>query len=355
MSKDNRIRIGITHGDINGIGYEVIIKALNDPRINEQFTIIVYGSSKVASYHKKMLNAPDFNFNLIKKADAANPKRANIINISEEEIKIDLGKSTDVAGQYSLLALEKAIIDLKQNEIDALVTAPINKKNIQSTGFNFPGHTEYLAERFETKDVLMLMTSENVRIGVITGHTALRNEHELVTEELILKKINILNDSLIKDFAIRRPKIALLGLNPHAGDQGIIGDEEEKIIIPAIKKANEKGILAFGPYPADGFFGSSNYLKFDGILAMYHDQGLIPFKTLCFEKGINFTAGLPFVRTSPGHGTAYDIAGQNLASADSMREAIYMAFDICKNRMEYKKLTANPLKKTVIHAEEDNA
>ncbi len=355
MVKDSRIRIGITHGDINSIGYEVIIKALMDPRMYELFTPIVYGSSKVASYHKKTLNLPDFNFNLIKKAEFANPKRANIINISEDEIKIEIGKSTDTAGIYSLMSLERAVADLKHNEIDVLVTAPINKKNIQSDNFSFPGHTEYLAQRFETKNVLMLMISNSIRIGVITGHVPLKDVPGLITDELILNKINILNESLIKDFAIRKPRIAILGLNPHSGDNGLIGNEEDKIIVPAIQKANDKGCLVFGPYPADGFFGSSNFQKFDGILAMYHDQGLVPFKTLAFDNGINFTAGLPIVRTSPGHGTAYDIAGMDKASPDSMREALYKAYDICKNRMEHQELTANPLKKTVIQTEEENA
>ena len=355
MTKDLRIKVGITQGDINGIGYEVIIKSLMEPKVYELFTPIVYGSSKVASYHKKTLNIPEFNFNLIKKAELANPKRANIINCTEEEIKIDMGKSTQIAGAQSLLALQKAVADLKNKEIDVLVTAPIHKKNIQSPDFKFPGHTEFLAQYFNAQDYLMLMINETLRIGVITGHTALRNVPNLITEELILKKINVLKNSLIKDFGIRKPKIAILGLNPHAGDEGLIGDEEEKIIIPAINKANDRGILVFGPYPADGFFGSLNFRKFDGILAMYHDQGLIPFKALAFDTGINYTAGLPIVRTSPGHGTAYDIAGQDKASPDSIREAMYLACDIYKNRLEYEELTANPLKKTVIQTEEENA
>jgi len=355
MTKDLRIKVGITQGDINGIGYEVIIKSLMEPKVYELFTPIVYGSSKVASYHKKTLDIPEFNFNLIKKAELANPKRANIINCTEEEIKIDMGKPTDVAGAQSLLALQKAVADLKNKEIDVLVTSPIHKKNIQSPDFKFPGHTEFLAQYFNAQDYLMLMINENLRIGVITGHTALRNVPNLITEELILKKITVLKNSLIKDFGIRKPKIAILGLNPHAGDEGLIGDEEEKIIIPAINKANDRGILVFGPYPADGFFGSLNYRKFDGILAMYHDQGLIPFKALAFDTGINYTAGLPIVRTSPGHGTAFDIAGQDKASPDSIREAMYLACDIYKNRLEYEELTTNPLKKTVIQTEEENA
>ncbi len=339
----NKIRVGITHGDLNGIGYEVIIKTLMDIRIFELFTPVVYGSSRVASYHRKTIGIDNFSFNLIKDADFANPKRSNIINCYDKEIKINLGESTDIAGKLAYLALERAVKDLKDNKIDVLVTAPINKKNIQSDDFIFPGHTEYLTQKFDCKDSLMLMVSNKLRIGVITGHIPIKDVSSSITEELILKKIKILNDSLIKDFGIIKPKIALLGLNPHAGDQGLIGDEEQKIIIPGIKKACDKNILAFGPYAADGFFGSSNFAKFDGILAMYHDQGLIPFKTLSFDKGVNFTAGLPIVRTSPGHGTAYDIAGQNQASPNSLRDAIYLACDIYRKRLEYEKLNANPL------------
>jgi 4-hydroxythreonine-4-phosphate dehydrogenase len=339
----NKIRVGITHGDLNGIGYEIIIKTLMDTRILELFTPVVYGSSRVASYHRKTIGIDNFSFNLIKDTKFANPKRPNIINCYNTEIKVNLGESTDIAGELAYLALEAAVKDLKNNKIDVLVTAPINKKNIQSNDFTFPGHTEYLARKFDCKDSLMLMVSNKIRIGVVTGHIPVKDVASNITQELLLKKTEILNDSLIKDFGIRKPKIAILGLNPHAGDQGLIGDEEQKTIIPGIKNAYDKNILAFGPYAADGFFGSSNFAKFDGILAMYHDQGLIPFKTLSFDKGVNFTAGLPIVRTSPGHGTAYDIAGQNQASPNSFRDAIYMACDIYRKRLEYEKLNTNPL------------
>ncbi len=342
--KGKRIRVGITQGDLNGIGYEIIIKTLLDTRIMELFTPIVYGSSRIASYHRKVLGINDFSFNLIKKAQYANPKRPNIINCYNKEVKIDLGKSTEIAGKLSFLSLEAAIEDFKNNNIDVLVTAPINKKNIQSENFNFPGHTEYLAKKFNTKDHLMLMISDNIRIGVITGHIPLREVPEAITEELILKKIKIMNDSLIRDFCIRKPKIAIMGLNPHAGDEGLIGWEEQKIIIPAVKKAFDENILVYGPYSADGFFGSSSFKKFDGVLAMYHDQGLLPFKTLSFDTGVNFTAGLPIVRTSPAHGTAYDIAGKNQASPNSFRQAIYLASDIYKNRMMNDELNKNVLK-----------
>ena len=344
-----KVRVGITHGDFNGIGYEVIIKTLINPGIVELCTPIVYGSSKIASYHRKAIeNIGDFNFNLVKNAQAANPKRPNIVNIYEQEVKIDVGTSTPIAGKLSVLALEAACEDLKNNQIDVLVTAPINKENIQSDTFKFPGHTEYLAQKFNSTEQLMLMVSNNLRIGVITGHIPLREVANQLTSELILKKIKILNESLKKDFAIRKPRIAVLGINPHAGDGGVLGNEEAEIITPAIRQAFDKeNIMAFGPFPADGLFGTDNYTKFDGILAIYHDQGMIPFKTLAFDSGVNFTAGLPIVRTSPAHGTAYDIVGKNIASEDSFREAVYLAIDIFKNRKMHAELNKNPLKTTV--------
>lgn len=343
-NQEDRIRIGITQGDINGIGYEVIIKTLADNRIIENNIAIVYGVSKVASYHRKAVDVPaEFTFNLIKSADVAHPKRANIINVFDKEVKIDLGQSTENGGYMALLSLKAAIQDIRENKIDVLVTAPINKYNIQSEDFNFPGHTEYLAQHFGIDKYLMLMVSNGLRIGVATGHVSLKNVAKMITEELIMEKLRIMNDSLIKDFNIRKPKIAVLGLNPHAGDRGLIGEEEQKVIIPTIQKAFAEGIMAFGPYPADGFFGNSEYTKFDGVLAMYHDQGLIPFKTLSFKHGVNFTAGLPIIRTSPAHGTAYELAGKNIASHDSFREAMYLACDIYKNRKLYEELTVKPL------------
>lgn len=338
-----RVKVGITHGDLNGIGYEIIIKALYDQRILDLITPVVYGVSKVASYHRKVLEMNDFNFNLVKNADAANPKRSNIINCVDEEVKIDIGKSTSIAGDLAYQALEKAIQDMKDKKLDVLVTAPINKKNIQSEKFVFPGHTEYLAEKFESEDFLMMMVSHNIRIGVVTGHIPLGEVSSHLSKELILQKLRIMDRSLQRDFSIPKPRIALLGLNPHAGDNGLLGKEEEEIIIPAIEEAFKEGIHAFGPYAADGFFGSSSFTKFDGILAMYHDQGMIPFKALSFESGVNFTAGLPIIRTSPAHGTAYEIAGKNEASPESMRSAIYLAGDIFRNRMRFDALNKNPL------------
>ena len=342
--KERRIRVGITHGDVNGISYEIIIKTLQDQRLMELYTIVVYGSSKVASYHRKTLNINDFNFNLVRRADQAHPRRPNIVNVHDEEIKIDLGKSTPVAGELSFLSLEAAVNDLQKNLIDVVVTAPINKKNIQSPDFTFPGHTEYFARKFNVDDYLMLMINNVLRIGVVTGHVPLGKVPELLTEDLILRKLQVLNHSLMRDFGIQKPKIALLSLNPHAGDDGLLGLEEKTIIQPAIEKAYAGNILAFGPYPSDGFFGSSNFKQFDAILAMYHDQGMVPFKLMSFEEGVNFTAGLPVIRTSPAHGTAYDLAGKGEASPEAFRNALYLACDIFMNRLEYDELHANPLK-----------
>ena len=339
----DRVKIGITHGDLNGIGYEIIIKSLHDQRMLDSVTPVVYGVSKVASYHRKVLGMDEFNFNLVKNAAAANPKRPNIINCFDQEVKIDLGMSTEIAGEVAFLALEKASQDLKNGDVDVMVTAPINKKNIQSEQFHFPGHTEYLAEKFESSDFLMLMVSNNLRIGVVTTHIPIAEVPQALTAESILHKLKIMNHSLKRDFNIPRPKIALMGLNPHAGDSGLLGKEEEETISPTIKQAFDEGILAYGPYAADGFFGSSMFSKFDGILAMYHDQGMIPFKALSFESGVNFTAGIPFIRTSPAHGTAYEIAGKNEASPESMRAAIYLASDIYHNRKRFDEMNKNPL------------
>lgn len=338
-----RVKVGITHGDMNGIGYEIIMKTFQDLRILESITPVVYGSSKVASYHRKSLNISEINFNLVKNADSAVSRRVNIVNVTHDEVKIDLGKSTEIAGQLALMALEAATNDLLKHHIDVLVTAPINKKNMQSASFRFPGHSEYLTDKAGCRDHLMLMVCDKLRVGVITGHIPLKNVPETITAELLLRKIELLNRSLTRDFGIRKPKIALLGLNPHAGDLGVIGSEEEQVITPAIEQALSRNWIVYGPYSADGFFGSNNYLKFDGILAMYHDQGMIPFKTLSFDRGINFTAGLPFVRTSPAHGTAYDLAGKNEASPNSFREAVLLAVDIFNKRKEFDELNHHPL------------
>ncbi len=342
--KNDKIVVGISQGDINSISYEVIIKALMDNRLFDFCIPVVYGSPKVAAYHRKALNLENFSFNNIKDASEANPRRANIINCINDNTRVELGKSTQVGGEAAYQALEMATNDLAEGKIDVLVTGPINKENIQSDNFKFAGHTEYLQHKFNSEEVLMLMVNELFRIGVVSGHIPVSDISAAITKEKVLKKIQIMNQSLINDFGIRKPKIAVLGLNPHASDNGLIGKDEQESIIPALEAAKDQDILAFGPFPADGFFGSSAFKKFDGILAMYHDQGLIPFKALSYEGGVNFTAGLSAVRTSPAHGTAFDLAGKNEGNADSFRKAIYLACDVFRIRTNNTKLQSNPLK-----------
>jgi len=349
---DKKIIVGLTQGDINGIGLEVIIKTFMDPTMLELCTPVLFGSQKTTSYHRKNLGIEEFSFNPIRDFNVINTKRVNIFNCYEEEVNIELGKSTELGGKYALKSLESAVDTIQKKKIDVLVTAPINKHNIQSENFKFKGHTEYLEQKFgEPGSSLMMMVSETIKIGLVTGHVPVEKISSSITAEKIEKKIKILHKSLIEDFGIRKPKIAVLGLNPHAGDEGTIGNEEKDIIIPVIKKVNTENIMAYGPYSADGFFGTATYKKFDAVLAMYHDQGLIPFKTLAFNSGINYTAGLSIIRTSPDHGTAYDIAGKNQASEESFRNAIYLACDIYKMRNEYKELSANPLKANPIKME----
>jgi 4-hydroxythreonine-4-phosphate dehydrogenase len=338
------ILVGISQGDINGIGYEVIIKTLMDSLITDICIPIVYGSPKVAAYHRKALNINNFSFNNVRSPEEAHYKRANMINCLDDNVRVELGKSTAHGGETALVSLEKAVDDLKDGKIDVLVTAPIDKHNVQSDNFHFTGHTEYLKSRFGVEEVLMFMISENMRIGIATGHVPLKEVASLITVENLLRKIRLMDKSLNLDFGFRRPKIAVLGLNPHAGDNSLLGREEEEIIIPAIAKAKQEGILAFGPFPSDGFFGAGSFTRFDGILAMYHDQGLTPFKTLAFDSGVNFTAGLPVIRTSPVHGTAFSIAGKGIASENSFRQAIYLACDIYRNRKMFSEITKNPLK-----------
>ena len=345
MTKQNTIKVGISHGDINGIGYELILKTLSDPRILEMCTPIIYGSPKVAAYHRKALNMEGQGFNQIKSPKEATSIKAYVINCIDEDVKVEFGKSTPAAGESSYLALDVAASDLEKGLIDVLITAPINKDNIQSGKFNFPGHTEFLAEKFKTQDYIMLMVCETMKIGVVTTHIPISQVSKSLSKEIILKKIRLISRSLQQDFSIIRPRIAVFGLNPHAGDNGLLGSEEKEIIIPAIEQAKKEGIIALGPYPADGFWCSDDYTKFDAILAMYHDQGLIPFKLTSFSRGVNYTAGLPYVRTSPAHGTAYDIAGEGNASPESFRQALYLAIDIYKNRKIYKEITKNPLNK----------
>ena len=344
-NEDKKIRVAITHGDLNGVGYEVIIKTFSDARMFDVCTPVLYGSSKVASYHKKLLTSvpQEMNFLSLRDASEAQDRRYNVVNLTQDEIKIDLGKSTEVAGALSRESLNRACADLKAGKVDVLVTAPINKRNIQAADFDFPGHTEYLSHQFGCSS-LMLMVCDRIRIGIVTNHLALKDVPTALTPELLIEKLTILDQSLRRDFRITRPKIAVLALDPHAGDNGVIGDFDAKVITPVIEKAQESGILAYGPFPSDGFFGSSQFNNFDGVLALYHDQGLIPFKLMSFTEGVNYTAGLPYVRTSPAHGTGYDIAGKDKASEQSMRSAVYLACNIYRNRQEYDELTANPLK-----------
>jgi 4-hydroxythreonine-4-phosphate dehydrogenase len=337
------IVVGITHGDMNGIGYEVIMKALSDPRLYEDKTIIIYGSPKAASYYKKVYALNTFTFNQIQKASDAAAGKVNLIACTDPNAKVEVGKLTEDAGKASLDALEAAVKDVKAGLVDVLVTCPINKENITQAGFKFPGHTEYLSEHFSQSKELMLMVSDIMKVGVLTGHIPLAQVPGRITEDSVLEKIKILSNTLRMDFTCTNPRIAVLGLNPHAGDHGVIGDEDDKILAPAIAKANSMGMVAAGPYAADGFFGSSEYKKFDAILAMYHDQGLVPFKAMSFDTGVNYTAGLSIVRTSPGHGTAFDIAGQGVASEASFREAIYLAVDIYVQRAANKELNSNRL------------
>lgn len=342
-NKDSKIRIGISVGDLNGIGYEVVLKALEDLRLTELFTPIVFGSKKVANYYLKALQINNLNLNFIQKIDQAKGNKINLLEVCSDEIKAEPGVESKSAGEYAFQSLNAATEALKNSEIDALVTAPINKSTIQSGEFDFPGHTEYLQKIDEAEDSLMLMLSESARIGVVTGHIPVTEIGKSLTDEAILKKITILNKSLKQDFSIRKPKIAVMGLNPHAGDNGLLGKEEEEIIIPAINQAKSIGILAFGPFAADGFFGSSAYKQFDGILAMYHDQGLIPAKSFSFGGGVNFTAGLSFVRTSPDHGTAFEIAGKGKANESSIRQAMYTAITLIDNRRKNEELQENAL------------
>ncbi|MDR0825363.1 MAG: 4-hydroxythreonine-4-phosphate dehydrogenase PdxA [Prevotella sp.] len=344
------IKVGITQGDINGIGYEVILKTFADIRMAEMCIPVLYGSAKIASYHRKAMDLQPVSFNQISSVNDAVLNKVNIINCINEETKVELGQPTPIAGEAAYLALEKAVADLKNGSIDVLVTAPINKHNIQREDFLFPGHTEYLEERLgkDGDKSLMILVKDTLRVALVTGHIPLSEVPKTLTKEKIIDTAIRFEKSLKRDFRVEKPRIAVLSLNPHAGENGLLGNEENEIIIPALNKLQEKKILCFGPYPADGFFGSGEYSKFDGILAMYHDQGLAPFKTLVMEDGVNFTAGLPIIRTSPAHGTAYNIAGQNKASEESFRQAIYMAIDTFQNRKEYDKAAANPLKKLYV-------
>lgn len=343
--ENRKIRVAITHGDTNGIGYEVILKAFEDPMMLDLCTPIIYGSPKAAAYHRKAIGI-EISTNIISNAKDAADGKLNLLTTFEEEVKIEFGKPSADAGKAALTSLEKAMDDFEAGLYDVLVTAPINKKNIQSENFRFCGHTEYIEAKVGNGDKsLMILMSGNLRVALVTTHLAIKDIATAITKEKIVEKATILHRSLKRDFRISNPRIAVLALNPHAGDGGLLGTEEQDIIIPALNTLEGNNIEVFGPYAADGFFGNGTYRLFDGVLAMYHDQGLAPFKTLALEEGVNYTAGLPIVRTSPDHGTAYDIAGKNKADCNSLRQAIYTAIDIFRNRQDYDEATANPLKK----------
>jgi 4-hydroxythreonine-4-phosphate dehydrogenase len=345
MSSVNKPLIGISCGDLNGIGIELIIKTFSDNRILEQCIPVVYASNKVINFYRKSIADINFNYQNIKEYGRINNKQVNIFNCWEEEVAINPGQLSDVAGKYAVLSLQTAVAALKQKQIDGLVTAPIHKKNIQSAEFNFTGHTPYLKSIFEVKDVAMMLCAGNFRVGLLTEHIPVSEVTTHVTKEAILSKLNIIHKSLQKDFGIDRPRIAVLGLNPHAGDEGLIGNEEETIIKPAIKEAKNNNMLVTGPFSADAFFARGYQRKFDAVLAMYHDQGLIPFKTLASGEGVNYTAGLPSVRTSPDHGVAFDIAGKDKADISSFMTALFECIDIINRRNEYEENRKNPVRK----------
>ncbi|MDR0893374.1 MAG: 4-hydroxythreonine-4-phosphate dehydrogenase PdxA [Mediterranea sp.] len=352
--EDRKIKVGITQGDINGVGYEVILKTFADPTMLELCTPIVYGSPKVAAYHRKALDLPT-NFSIVHSASEAGHNRLNVVNCSDDEIKVEFGKPDPEGGKAALAALEKAVEEYREGLIDVIVTAPINKHTIQSDTFSFPGHTEFFEQRLGNGyKSLMILMKNDLRVALVTTHIPVREIASTITKELIEEKLTIFQRSLKQDFAIGAPRIAVLSLNPHAGDEGLLGSEEQEIITPAITEMRAKGILCYGPYAADGFMGSGNYVHFDGILAMYHDQGLTPFKTLAMDDGVNYTAGLPVIRTSPAHGTAYDLAGKGVASEDSFRQAIYAAIDVFRNRQQEKVAHANPLRKQYYEKRDDS-
>lgn len=353
MEQEKRIRIGITSGDTNGIGYEVILKTFTEPTIFELCTPVVYGNPRIATYHRKGLNL-DTNFAAVQDAAEAQPDRLNMVVVDDSEVKIELGTASQEAGQQALKSLDRALKDYREGKIDVIVTAPINKHTIQSDKFHFPGHTEYIQEKLgEGNEALMILMNERLRVALVTTHLPIAKVASAISEDSVLTKLRILHRSLCRDFAISAPRIAVLALNPHAGDNGLLGEEEQQILQPAIEKANAEGIAAFGPYAADGFFGSRAYEHYDAVLAMYHDQGLTAFKALAMDDGVNFTAGLPVVRTSPAHGTAYDIAGQGVADENSFRQALFTATDIWRNRRFFDESVANPLPKLYQDRRED--
>ena len=341
-----KMKIGITVGDINGVGLEVILKSLAVGEITSMCTPVIYGSSKIVAYHKNIIGIDHLQFSGIPSAHKVRYDKINVVNCWQDDVNITLGKLSEAGGKFARISLEQATNDLQEGMIDAMVTAPFNKKAMQMANFEFPGHTEFLTERFGAKESLMLMVDDGLRVGLVTNHLPISEVAQAITKEQVSRKLKIMNKSLKKDFGIERPTIAVLGLNPHAGDDGMLGNEEEKMIRPAIIEAKKNNVLAMGPFPADGFFGSGQYRKFDAVLAMYHDQGMVAFKSLSFGSGVNYTAGLPCVRTSPDHGTGYDIAGTNSANHASFLQAMFLAIDISRNRKEHMIAHSNPIKKS---------
>ena len=352
--EDNKIRIGITQGDINGVGYEVILKTFSDPTMLELCTPIIYGSPKVAAYHRKALDIQT-SFSIVNSASEAGYNRLSVVNCTDDEVKVEFSKPDPEAGKAALGALERAIEEYREGLIDVIVTAPINKHTIQSEEFSFPGHTEYIQERAgEGREALMILMNDVLRVALVTTHLPIRDVAQAITKEAVMQKIRIFHEALRKDFNVSNPRIAVLALNPHAGDDGLLGTEERDIIRPALQDMEKEGVFCFGPYAADGFFGNRTYEHFDGVLAMYHDQGLAPFKALSMTDGVNYTAGLPIVRTSPDHGTAYDIAGQGKADEASFRQAVYAALDVYRNRVRYEEAYAHPLRKQYHERRDDS-
>ncbi|GAA3592192.1 4-hydroxythreonine-4-phosphate dehydrogenase PdxA [Flavivirga amylovorans] len=343
MMKTENIIVGISIGDLNGIGGEIVLKTFEDARVLDFCTPVIFASAKTMNYFKTHFKS-GINFHIVNNINQLAKGKVNVYNCWNDPVKIEFGKEDVKIGEYAIKSLEAATKALKNNDVDVLVTAPINKHNIQSEDFKFPGHTDYLAQQLEGES-LMFMVTESLRVGLLTDHVPVKDIVDHITEDLIVKKIDTVYDSLKRDFKIGKPKIAVLGINPHTGDNGVIGSEDDAVLRPTLKKIKENGKLVFGPYAADSFFGSSNYKNFDAIIATYHDQGLIPFKTLSFGQGVNYTAGLNKVRTSPDHGTAYEIAGKGKADSSSFKEAVFTAIQIYKNRIDYEELTANPLKK----------
>jgi 4-hydroxythreonine-4-phosphate dehydrogenase len=345
MQNENKPVIGLSCGDVNGIGLEIIIKTVADSRLLEICTPVIFANNKVLNFYRKAIPEINFNFSSVKELGRVNHKQINMFNCWEEEVAITPGVLNEIGGKYAVVSLVTAAQALKDGRIDGLVTAPINKKNTQSEEFNFTGHTPYLKNLYGAQDVLMFMVADNMRVGLVTEHVPVKDIDKYITRENILSKLTLMNNSLKKDFGIDKPKIAVLGLNPHAGDEGLIGKEDEEIVRPAIKDAKQKDIFCFGPYPSDAFFARGYHEKFDGVLAMYHDQGLIPFKSLAIGEGVNYTAGMEGIRTSPDHGVAFDIAGKNKADEASFRAAIFKCVDIINSRRDFAENRKNPMKR----------